>query len=67
MDPESGEIQALADLAWPEGVQEGLTEPVAFLSEPDPEMEERLSELGYRFFTSEDRLTCTGRAGRNRY
>ena len=56
VDPESGELQALADLAWPEGVQEGLTDPVAFLTEPDSEMEERLNELGYRFFTSEERL-----------
>lgn len=56
VDPDSGELLAMADLAWPEGVQRGMTDPLAFLVEPDAEMEERLSELGYRFFTTEARL-----------
>ncbi|KAA3640806.1 MAG: DUF262 domain-containing protein [Armatimonadetes bacterium] len=56
VDPDSGELQAMADLAWADGVQEGLTEPVAFLIEPDSEMEQRLNDLGYRFFTSAESL-----------
>ncbi len=56
-DPETGETLAWADAAWPRGLQEGLTEPVAFLTEPDEEMETRLGELGYRFFTDPERLT----------
>lgn len=46
----------MADLAWPDGVQRGRTQPVAFLLEPDEEIETRLSELGYRFFVTKDRL-----------
>lgn len=56
VDSESGEMLAFADLAWPEGVQPELSEPVAFLLEPDQEMEERLNELGYRFFTEIEKL-----------
>jgi hypothetical protein len=55
-DAESGEVLAIADLAWPDGAQEGLTQPVALLLEPDEEMEARLGELGYRFFTSKEKL-----------
>ncbi|MGH8910432.1 MAG: GmrSD restriction endonuclease domain-containing protein [Egibacteraceae bacterium] len=51
-DPDSGENQATADALWRSGLQEGLTEPVAFLLEPDAAMETRLRELGYRCFTS---------------
>lgn len=55
-DKESGELLVIADLAWPEGIQPGRTEPVAFLLERDEEMESRLGELGYRFFVNKDRL-----------
>lgn len=55
-DPETGETLAWADAAWPRGLQEGLTEPVAYLTEPDEEMETRLGELGFRFFTNVERL-----------
>lgn len=55
-DADSGEVLAIADLAWPEGAQENLSQPVALLLEPDEEMETRLGELGYRFFTSPERL-----------
>lgn len=56
IDDESGEMLAFADLAWPEGVQPELSEPVAFLVEGDREMEERLNELGFRFFTEVEKL-----------
>lgn len=56
VDEESGELLVLADLAWPDGVQPGRAEPVAFLLEPDEEMESRLGELGYRFFRNMERL-----------
>jgi len=55
-DGESGEALAVVDVAWPHGVQPGLTEPVALLLSPDAEIEERLGELGYRFFTSRQKL-----------
>ncbi len=51
---EDGELLAIIDLAWPEGVQEGLSEPVAVLiNEPD-ETEDRLNHAGYRYFLSID-------------
>jgi len=55
-DLETGEMLACADAAWPNGLQEGLTEPLAYLSEPDEEAESRLGELGWRFFTDVERL-----------
>ncbi len=55
-DDESGELLVIADLAWPDGIQQGRTQPVALLLEPDAEMESRLGELGYRFFVSKTRL-----------
>ncbi len=54
--PDTAEDLAWADLAWPDGLQEGLTEPVAYLLEPDTEMQMRLGELGYRYFTDDTRL-----------
>ena len=30
-DPVTGELQAIVDLAWPEGLQPGLSQPVALL------------------------------------
>lgn len=56
VDAESGEVLAFADVVWPEGVQPELSDPVAFLLESDREMEERLNELGYRYFTEMERL-----------
>ena len=53
VDEDSGEVQAWADLAWPQGVRTGLTEPIAFIAEQDAELERRLGELGWRFFTDE--------------
>ena len=51
-DDETGEVLATVDIAWPEGIQPGRTEPVALLVAPDPETEAHLGERGYRFFTS---------------
>lgn len=55
-DDETGEVLAVADIAWPEGIQTGRTEPVALLLAPDPVTEAHLGERGYRFFTSTQRL-----------
>jgi hypothetical protein len=56
VDQESGELLAMADLAWPEGIQPGRTQPVAFLLQRDEEMETRLGELDYRFFVEKQHL-----------
>ena len=55
-DDETGEVLAVADIAWPRGIQTGRAEPVALLLAPDPETEAHLGERGYRFFTSTRRL-----------
>ena len=55
-DDETGEILAVADIAWPQGIQPGRTQPVAFLIDADAHTEEQLGELGYRFFTTKARL-----------
>lgn len=55
-DDDTGDVLAVADIAWPQGIQTGRTEPVALLLAPDPEIEAHLGERGYRFFTSTRRL-----------
>ena len=55
-DDETGEELAVADIAWPNGIQPGRTQPVAFLVDADAHTEEQLGELGYRFFTIKTRL-----------
>lgn len=47
---------ALIDLAWPDGLQPGLSEPVALLIDEDQETEELVGRAGFRFFTSPDDL-----------
>ena len=49
----AGEAQAVLDLAWPNGLQEGLSQPVALLLDEPSETEEAANRSGYRFFTSE--------------
>jgi len=49
-DPRSGEPLTIVDMAWPSGVQEGLSEPVALLLEPDKAAERALNRVGYRYF-----------------
>jgi hypothetical protein len=56
VDELSSEVLAIADAVWPEGLQTGLTQPLAFLLEPDEHMEARLGELGYRFYSEYDKL-----------
>jgi len=50
-DPETGKQLAVIDLAWPDGLQEGLSQPVALLIDEDPEVEEIVSSAGFRFYT----------------
>jgi len=51
-----GEAIAVADVAWPGGVQPGLTEPVALVLDGTPHEVSALSASGYRVFTSVDDL-----------
>lgn len=51
-EPDTGQSLAIIDLAWPNGLQEGLTEPVALLIDEDSDVEEVVNAAGYRFFTN---------------
>ncbi len=50
-DPETGTSLAILDLAWPRGLQEGLSQPVALLLDEEPRISEVASHAGYIFFT----------------
>ena len=49
---DSGEPVAVLDLAWPNGLQEGLSEPVAVLLNEAPETLAAANAHGFRYFTS---------------
>lgn len=49
-----GNVLGLFDLAWPEGLQVGLSQPVALLLGEDQETEQVANALGFRFFTDPD-------------
>lgn len=52
----SGEPQAILDLAWPNGLQEGYSQPVALLIDEDWGVEHIVSQAGFRFYTDMDSL-----------
>lgn len=52
VDGDSGEPLAILDLAWPDGLLVGLSDPVAVLIDEAPETEEMVNHAGFRFFTS---------------
>jgi hypothetical protein len=51
-DPDTGEQKAVFDLAWPNGIQEELSQPVAVLLNESIETIGIASQAGYRCFTS---------------
>ncbi|TLM69224.1 MAG: DUF262 domain-containing protein [Deltaproteobacteria bacterium] len=51
-DPVSGESMAIFDLAWPHGLQEGLSQPVAVLLNEEQEVHTLANNQGYRYFTN---------------
>ena len=54
VDEESGEALAIFDLAWPNGLQEGFSQPVAVLLNEGPETLAVANHCGYRYFTNVD-------------
>lgn len=52
IDPDSGSVVAIIDAAWPRGLQEGFSAPVALLLNEPEETEVAVGEAGYRFFAS---------------
>jgi Uncharacterized conserved protein len=51
-DPATGEQRAMFDLAWPAGIQEELSQPVAVLLNEEPATLALASAAGFRCFTS---------------
>ncbi len=49
-----GTILDQIDLAWPHGLQEGYSQPVALLLDEGKETLEAASKAGYRCFTDSD-------------
>ena len=48
---ESGETAAIIDLAWPDGIQAGLSTPVALLLNETEDVQQIVNHSGYRYFT----------------
>lgn len=55
-DPESGEQIAALDLAWPHGIQEELSQPVAVLLNETTDTLCVANRAGFRCFTGTDEL-----------
>ena len=53
---ENENVQTIIDLAWPDGLQGGLSEPVALLLNETQETQATVSKYGYRYFTSSEDL-----------
>jgi hypothetical protein len=53
-DAATGEQKAVFDLAWPDGVQEKLSQPVAILLNESTDMIAIASQAGFRCFTAAD-------------
>lgn len=51
-ESQSGDPVALVDLAWPRGLQEELSQPIAVLINEEPETVALISQAGYKCFTS---------------
>jgi hypothetical protein len=51
IDADTGVLIATCDLAWPSGIQEGYSQPVALLLDREPESVEAANRAGYRYFT----------------
>ena len=51
-DPHSAEQKAVFDLAWEDGLQPGLTEPIAVLKDETPETLALASAAGFRCYTT---------------
>ncbi len=51
-DPNTGRQVAVFDLAWPDGVQTGFSQPVAVLLNEPPATLQVANQNGYRYFTT---------------
>jgi len=51
LHPETGEDLAILDLAWPNGLQEGYSQPVTLLLDEGDDTVKAANSAGYRYFT----------------
>lgn len=51
---DNGELLMIIDIAWPQGIQSDLSEPVAFLINESEENQKIVNQKGYRYFTDPD-------------
>ena len=51
VDQDTGNLMAILDLAWPDGVQQGYSQPVALLIDEDAELEAVASQAGFALYT----------------
>jgi len=54
VEEETGEFVDVLDLAWPDGLQEGLTVPVALLIDEEKQTLHAAQSRGFRYFTDLD-------------
>ena len=52
IDEQSENLMAILDLAWPNGLQEGLSQPVALLIDEEIEVERLANREGFRTYTN---------------
>jgi len=55
-DEDTGKVLAVLDLAWPDGLQPGLSQPVALLINEGKDVEKVANQNGYLYFTAVDDL-----------
>ena len=56
VDLETGNQQAIIDLAWPQGIQTELSQPVALLINETSETIALISQAGFKCFTTPEKL-----------
>jgi hypothetical protein len=56
VDQETNEPLAVLDLAWPDGLQEGFSQPVALLIDDEKETRELVNRAGFLYFTNVETL-----------
>lgn len=53
-DQATGQPIAVIDLAWPDGIQKGYSQPVALMLNEEEEIRETVNRAGFRYFTDVD-------------
>lgn len=54
VDEETNELLVTLDLAWPHGLQKGLSKPIALLLDEDEEVPTLVQQRGFQYYTSVD-------------